>query len=550
MELRTHGPLYMLDGALSALRAGGAGLAAHAVLGAVPLALCVLALDYFEQVEGVRALRLPLSLAIVVGFLARSVALSRVARRYALLLRPTLPVVEREPAALEVATTAGIVGFGLLVWLTPLLLVVVAAPVAALMLWPFTALRGAVAPSWLARASCARERGGTAYGQAFDDTAGMRGTLALVELMLQLGALALLGNLLALVAILLGLGHSMFGLDVAFVSAFASPDNPWTLLSVSTLTLLTFEPLRAAVSAQAFVEARTRRDGADLHAAVDAAIESGRARAPARGVGAAALLWLAATGLCAPARAEPPPQVAEAPRATAAASIATATGSAQVDFERDHATRERVARILAQDEFREHTAGDGALTRWFEKLRAWLETLELQDDDGDRLTRTDEPGSPVTSWAVAGLLLITIAVIAWLLRAPGRLYVPALAGASAGDTGAGGGVRSAHEGEDGQPGDPRIAIRALYLSTLAALDREGRLELDPSKTNGQHLRALPSGPSRRALAELTRIFDRTWYGHVPATPEDLARGRTLAALALAADAPAPLDAGMAAGSAS
>jgi hypothetical protein len=489
----------MLDAAFGALRAGGAGLASRAALGSLPLALCVLALDYFEQVEGVSTLRASLCFAIVLAFLGRSVALSRVSRGYALLLRPSLPVVEPAPSGVHVARTAGMVGFGLLVWLSPLLLIGLAAPFALVVVWPFTALRGAVAPSWLARASCAREHGSAAFGQAFDDASGMRGALLIVELLVQLGALALLGNLFALVGIVLALGHAMFGLDVAFVSAFTSPDNPWTLLVLACVTLLLLEPLRAAVSAQAFVEARTRRDGADLHAAVDAAIESGRGRA--RGAGVAAALLLAVAVSCLPA-------VLHAQDA------------------QDGPVRARVARILMQDEFREHAGSEGALSRWFARLGAWLETLE--DDQKEREPATlGGGGGELTAWAFMALVVVGLGLFAWLTRAPGRFSVPALSGA---DDGAGGGdgASRAEASVHALDGDPRAALRALYLATLAALDRAGRLELDPSKTNGQHLRALPRGPSRHALAELTQAFDRTWYGRQPTTAQELARCRVLA----------------------
>ena len=517
MELRTHGPLYMLDDALAALRAGGARLALRAVLGAAPLALCVLALDYFEQVEGVSTLRAPLCFAIVLAFLGRSVALSRVSRAYALLLRPSLPVVEPAPRAVQVASTAGLVGFGLLVWLALLLPFALAAPLALLALWPFTSLRGAVAPSWLARASCAPEHGRAAFGQAFDDTAGMRGVFAIVELMVQLGSLALLGNLFALVAALLSLGHSMFGLDVSFVSAFASPDNPWTLLVLGCVTLLFFEPLRAAVSAQAFVEARTRRDGADLHEAVDAAIASGggRDRARSRGLEVAVALLLTLASCALPTRLHAQPD-------------------AQPD---DTAVRARVAGILARDEFREHQASEDALSRWFARLGAWLETLEL--DERERKAPASDRGlsGSATAWAGIALIAVALAALAWHMRAQRGLSLSALGdlgldgvGSRPGPNAAGAAMSAAHD-------DARAALRQLYLATLVALDRAGRLELDPTKTNGQHLHALPSGPSRHALAELTQLFDRSWYGRTPTTQGDLARGRALAARALDSDEP-------------
>src|SRR5689334_12627549 len=173
--MRALAPLELLDGALFTVRRGGGVALLWSWLAGLPLALLAVGVYYLERVEGVRSLRWAFALLLVLAWAARGVALSRVARGYALVIRPSLPVVEPLPARSDVAVTALVVGFGLWVWLWPLAGMALVAPLAVALPWPLAALRGAVAPSWLARASCASERGFAAFGQAFDDSAGMRG---------------------------------------------------------------------------------------------------------------------------------------------------------------------------------------------------------------------------------------------------------------------------------------------------------------------------------------------------------------------------------------
>jgi len=237
-ELRALSPLEILDAALVAVRRGGARQLLRAWGGSAPLALTALGVYYFERVEGVRSLRVAFAVLLVLGFWLRAILLSRTARSYALAIRPTLPVVDTPPQPVELCCTASVVGFGLWIWLWPLSAMALLSPWAVAAVFPLLGARGAVAPSWLARASCARERGFAAFGQAFDDTAGMRGVFLIVELLALFGTIGLFANLYALTGLVLLLGHSLLGLDVAFVSSFLSLDNRWVLLLLSVVSLL------------------------------------------------------------------------------------------------------------------------------------------------------------------------------------------------------------------------------------------------------------------------------------------------------------------------
>src|SRR4029079_3903482 len=151
-----------------------------------------------------------------------------------------------------------------------------------------------------------------------------------------------------------------------------------------------------------FVDARSRRDGADLHAAVDAAIERSaqRTRAGLRSEppGAAALIVIAV--LCAaPARAE------EAPGADAAAS------PAQVTNAQDDKVRGDIDTILGQREFREFADSDSrSLRDLFERLFRWLDQLqhEQHKDRENSSTHSIE----ISPWVLIAIVLIALSVIA------------------------------------------------------------------------------------------------------------------------------------------
>ncbi|MGD8863289.1 MAG: DUF4129 domain-containing protein [Myxococcales bacterium] len=522
-SLRAQGPLEMLDGALSAVRHGGGAQWSRAVLAGLPLYLLALGIFYLERVEGVRSLR-PLFAAAAAGaFLYRGVALSRVSRAYALAIRPTLPVAVERPRAVDLATTAAVVTLGLWVWLWPLAALGMLSPYAIAGLWPFLSLRGGVAPSWLSRAACAPERGLRAFGQAFDDTGGMRGVFVVAELLVLLGTLALFSNLYALLSLGLLVAHSMLGLDVAFVATFLSSDNAFSLLGVAGATLLCFEPLRAALSAQAFVDARSRRDGADLHAAVDAAIASSQPRRTALASSppsAAALVFVLLGGLLAAnvARAEP------------VAARSAAAAEARRLQQQDAMVRQEVEEILAGDEFREFARSENrSLADLLERFFRWLREQGIGEG------QSQEP--PAELPRLSPWVLMALAVIGTLLMV---VYVTSRKRAERAPL-----PRSRGEGIDvvtdrepashlddaaalAERGDFRGALRALYVATLVTLDRRGMIEFDPAKTNWHYLRAMPRGDTRKAFATFTRVFDHKWYGHEPAGPEDYRRCRRMA----------------------
>ncbi len=68
----------------------------------------------------------------------------------------------------------------------------------------------------------------------------------------------------------------------------------------------------------------------------------------------------------------------------------------------------------------------------------------------------------------------------------------------------------------------REAARAWYHAVLATLQQSGLLHQRRGRTNWEYVSALETAFAERpAFVEITRLFDRAWYGHEDPGPEDL-----------------------------
>jgi hypothetical protein len=292
------------------------------------------------------------------------------------------------------------------------------------------------------------------------------------------------------------------------VSSFLSPENTFVLLANAVLTLVLFEPLRAAISAQAFVDARSRRDGADLHAAVDAAIaQSDGPRRPKESVppGAAAAVALAVLFSAVPAaRAD--------------------------DAVHDARVRGEVEQILSRADFREFVERDDRrLTEWFHKL---IDSLFGGETDAQpEPVRTPLRLPELSPWVLMALAVLALGLIGLYVSGRARSR-PSAGRRTVGSVELPAAVQPVAILDDAAAlaarGDMRGALRALYVATLLMLDRKHLIEFEPWKTNGQYIRAMPPSEVRQLFAAFTRIFDHKWYGHEPATADDYQRCRQLA----------------------
>ncbi len=58
----------------------------------------------------------------------------------------------------------------------------------------------------------------------------------------------------------------------------------------------------------------------------------------------------------------------------------------------------------------------------------------------------------------------------------------------------------------------RLAVRLLYLQTLKLLTDKNFIDWKINKTNAAYVSELSNHPQQNAFAQLTRFFDKTWYG--------------------------------------
>jgi hypothetical protein len=514
-SLRPPGPTEILDRALFLLRSGPVSRVGLGLTASVPLATVCLALYYLEAIEGVRTLRAPFALLLGMSFVFRASVLSRLARSFVQELRPGLPMPAPEPngqALAKLWATAAIAGLGVWVWLWPLFWLAQLSPFAILALVPLLALRGGLAPSWLARLRCAADSGLRAFGLATDDTAGARASLVFVELMLLAGMFGLFVNVFALTALLLLLSHSILGLDVAFVSAFLSTENEFVAYALLALCIVIFDPVRAAVSACVFADARGRKDGADLHAAVDGLLATSRPEAalsrPSRpnltAVGAL-LLCFAGMMLNSVALAEPP--------LTAADSEAQqVSAQSSEDFE----VRVAVERILKRREFEEfEPKGERTFETWLRSLFDKLFAENPDEPEQSHALRVELPD--ISPWIVMGVvfgfLAIAVGYVMWEARGhepkPPQPETPSLPPRVSERPAP---MLLSDARALASSGDFVAALRALYGATLSALDRARLIQFDPARTNGYYLRSMRASTTRDAFATFTTLFDRKWYG--------------------------------------
>ena len=61
------------------------------------------------------------------------------------------------------------------------------------------------------------------------------------------------------------------------------------------------------------------------------------------------------------------------------------------------------------------------------------------------------------------------------------------------------------------------AIRLALLALIARLEKQGRLRYDTTRTNREYQRELRPTPELAAcFGQLARIYERVWYGRMPA----------------------------------
>ncbi|MCC6874771.1 MAG: DUF4129 domain-containing protein [Sandaracinaceae bacterium] len=310
-DLRPLGPLSILDRAFSLARTDPGGVVVPSLFGGALFACAGLFAWYVERVEGITSARLPLALLLSLAWWARAYFVGR-GSRAAVRSMWQEPLPHGAGRPLDVLRTSMVVALGLWVWAWLLVLGSLAGAIGIALVIPILCFRGAVAPSWIARSACEPEAGFRGFFRAAGDSSGKRAVGITVELLLLIGALGLAIDLFALIAVALLLVRSFGGIDVSVIDSFFSLKNGFVLLSIGALALVLLEPLRAAVSASLYVDARVRAEGLDLRLAIDEAIAHatrGRSGSAKESLRAAAIIiaFACASSMASEAAAQPPP---------------------------------------------------------------------------------------------------------------------------------------------------------------------------------------------------------------------------------------------------
>jgi len=313
--------------------------------------------------------------------------------------------------------------------------------------------------------------------------------------------------------------------------------NTTFLAAVTALTWLAIDPLVKAFYVLRVFHGRARRTGEDLRVELQLA-RRGRAAA---GAATLALVLLMVAGPRLPAaEAAPAPRAAVAP----------------VELDR------AIDGVLARPEFRwrlrpppgrASAATDGPIKRFVREgaeilgraVRSLGRTLRDAVDwiqrrfFGDRPTATHAAGGAVLDvlrfalYLFIGAAVVLILWVIWLIaRQARRVPTPVLmaqAVAAAPDL-RGDNVQAAQLPADGwlalareqaARGEWRLALRALYLATLAQLAAEGLISLARFKTNLDYerevrRRALSRSEVAARFARRRREFEDVWYGRANA----------------------------------
>lgn len=199
-------------------------------------------------------------------------------------------------------------------------------------------------------------------------------------------------------------------------------------------------------------------------------------------------------------------------------SAEQASGNAAPDATTAHS---RLDEILARREFR---AVHGET--WFDRLRdKVLAALgRLLEKLLPRSNHLPETGRLLT-WIFIGAVFVLLAIVAigWLQR---RSAEPRLDLAGAMPPQRKWREWLAEALAAAKRGDYRNAIRCAYWAGILRLEDAARWQPDRTLTSREYLKKLaPDDLRRPALAELTRNFERTWYGYQSAGELEFAQAR-------------------------
>ncbi len=180
------------------------------------------------------------------------------------------------------------------------------------------------------------------------------------------------------------------------------------------------------------------------------------------------------------------------------------------------ATRQRSGEILARREFRE-VRGPTLLEIWRDRVAHWI--IRWLDRIFGGIHRS-QTGNRVLLWV---LVAITAAfLLLWLKRISQRRQVEIVREPIPfAPSGRNWRAWLADAREAAAQGHWRDAVHFAYWAAISHLEESGAWVPDRARTPREYLRLLAAtSPRQPALKELTRSFERIWYGDQPAAAPD------------------------------
>lgn len=360
-------------------------------------------------------------------------------------------------------------------------------------------------------------------------------------------------NLVATAFLVPSLAKSFFGIESHFtLNPQAAAGNTTFLLGTLLLMQLAMVPLMLAAYVLRCFYAESRGTGADLLGRLAAAREQREreARSERGSLGRVAVVLLFLAGGAGPSVAAEIPPAATPP--------AESVGGA-LEMSESERFRSEIAETLEQKKYqwqlsRRLTEGEApAEESWLgrriseiaDSVRATIRSLgeRLEELIEEWIRRNERSGSrggeieseflrKLGSTTSVALVAIILGVLLWMAFALYRRHRQRDRPESVSESSSAAidlesedlVATQLHEDEwlrlardQIAKGDERLAIRALFLATLAHLGERGLLKIARFKSNRDYrsellLRARPLAELRRAFDENTLLFERVWYG--------------------------------------
>jgi hypothetical protein len=373
----------------------------------------------------------------------------------------------------------------------------------------------------------------------------------LLALLAMVAAVLWLNSLIAVFSIP-QLIKTFLGIETAFSRAGIWVMFNTTFLAVTiALAWLAFDPLLKTVYTLRCFHGEARTDGADLLA------ELSRVRANGKGLAAAALALLLLFPVCAGATDVKNPPAASVPFSAAVPPSEIEDAVKKTLLQEKYAWRLPREKIADENNAAHGWLGTffssiaNTLMDWMRAIRDWLRSiLEWFDKHFAPKQKPVEPGGShsidwagLMRWFAYGLLLFAGTALALLVVRFWRqgwkrsdLIVTAEVISARPDLNDEN-VTAAQLPEDGwlklaremlERGELRLALRALYLATLAHLATREIVSIARFKSNRDYeievnRRARGSMEMRVAFSDNVKSFDRAWYGLHDVNADALAR---------------------------